>query len=491
MFIKKIITQLKPKNSFYFLEENSIVNAYIHKDNIVKKIKQFKLNELEPQLKSIIGEFPFIKNSAIFWFFENHPVEIIEKSNLNREELFEYAKFKIQEVTHIPIQDAVYDIISNNNEDSSFFKKYLTAFVVQKNAFLYITNIFKQTKLNLTSVDNTSLGLRDFFGIINENNQSCAYVKIKNNKTYINIYYGSGLVISRSFEIGSFLNEMNELEDTNKINLSDKISLEIQRIVDFLDRQHSISQFNNICFSIPNSEPFQELQNSIADYFSVQNINNEQNKSIIKSEFTSIDFEIAALTLKGSLCKEQINLLNRFHTKKSNELVDSLKKTFAISSIIGLALTVFGSFYYLQGKNFENQNQAISKDIQRIESLLNSMQTDVSTSSLSSQIKQLEQELDNILSLSSSNYKKQNLLESIIAQSIAHDLYLTELSITKNEFLISGISIAKTQASLFLNDVISKEILQEKEIKTFSIEPSQIKDGYYSFKIAGVIGASK
>lgn len=482
--IYKLLNLFSSKQKFYFLEENSFVSTYMNDGANIQLVKEFPLASLSQSLLSIQAEFPAIKNAEIHWFFENHPIEVIEKSNLNRDELLEYAKFKLQEVTHIPFQDSVYDIISNNNEEGSFFKKYLTAFVIQKSSFLFISNAFKQLKLKISSIDNSSLGLRDFFGSINGLNQSCAYIKIKKEKTYINIYHGSGLVISRSFEISNFLNDGNSA-------VVDKISLELQRIVDFLDRQHSIPQFSKICFSFPKDEKFTEIEDAITEYFSVEKITDEKIKTLIKNEFSKESFEVAALGLKGSFCKEQVNLIKRYNPIKKNEFVEDLKKTLAICSIIGLSLTLVGSFYYMQGRSLSNQNTQIKTDLERVQSLLSNLQNEVSTSSLNSQITQLEQEKNTILSISNNEYLKEELLTNLTNLTLEQNIFLLELSVDKDSFTIVGVSQQKETISLLLSSLVNKNIIPNNQVNNFIIEPFKDQPNLFSFKFTGIKGDNK
>ncbi|HEY6437026.1 MAG TPA: hypothetical protein VIY47_10570, partial [Ignavibacteriaceae bacterium] len=118
MFIFK-----KQKKEFLFYEQESLVLVYEKVANKIHKIFEFTFESLADSLEKLKKSHPGLSNAICYWILDGR-LESIEKTPLNKEEMLNYAKWKIQEMVDVPMHDISFDILTNNFAEANFFKKF-------------------------------------------------------------------------------------------------------------------------------------------------------------------------------------------------------------------------------------------------------------------------------------------------------------------------------------------------------------------------------
>lgn len=511
----------KNQTNYYFIIDNEVMHLYSLKLSSLKFVETFAINEVRQHLKNLIQSKKINKKGNFFIFFNNYPIELIEKPNsaqpLGKDDLFNIVQFQLSDYISFPVENASYDVLSNNNEESSFFKKYFTAFVVKKNELENIIHGFRFNGLKVSVADNNITGLRDFFGLYNNSGSdktsvnTTAYIKLCDEKAFITIYQNFGVVISRSFNLSSQIQETQKFIENNKhlfqvngiidlqknsshlemspINeISDKISLELQRMTDYLDRQYNISPFTKLIYVHDNNPIFKYLEDSIYSSFSITKDSNDHINKILNniSYSNPFEFEIAALSLRSNFTKETINLLNKPNQSSNQQLVIDLKKILALCALAGLAFTVVGSYFYIQKQQQQEVNEKISKQIKNFETQISTINTSSTIDSVNKEINDLEQSKNNLLLLNPIKQQNQKILADLSKSAKSNNLFLQSITIDANGWKVEGVSLAKENIVNFLNSISQDSSFNKANVRNIQITPSkQFNNNLFTFTFEG------
>ncbi|NCQ51589.1 hypothetical protein GW796_06790 [archaeon] len=475
----------KSNSKFIFFEANGLVSVYKNNEKIVEKISEFKLDEISRSLEELINTNIEVLKSENTWIC-NAKFENFEKAPLGKEEMLTYAKWKIQELIDIPLHDIYYDVLTNNSSENNFFKKYASAVIIKKSYVDEISLAFGKFKIPLLAVDYTGTGLLDFFAKRKEfvENKSIAFLKMEKDKFFMCVYTESGMVFDRAMEIPSILN-VNELNDNVEAILN-KIYLEVQRNVDFLDRQYGIQHFENIVFSLPDGEICDVIKTKIAEYFSVKTVNMVDYLTVSAKEGTNIPVDVLALFERGSFCLEHINLLPKIDKKSS--LKDDLKIVLLASVMVGVIFAVVGGVYeWKYGKikieisNMEKEILVINKRISVNRSFI-----EVREPELQQEISKLIQNKNEILNLNSQSTSLNKLMEQKVLEDIARtatysSVVLSKIIFNDDGLLLEGTAKNKELFTNFLINLQKTENLTGKSLDSMMIES---KNEIFEFKIS-------
>ncbi len=477
----------KQRNTFIFYESNTQIVAYKNTSQEVEEISCFEFSNLEKELDKIKKEQPSISNSQIY-FILNSRLESIEKPNLPKEELLNYAKWKIQEIVDVPMHDVYFDLISNNHSEVPFFKKYCTVVIDKKQKIDFIINCFNKNKLNLTSIDHQSTAALNSL-VKNKNllkQKSLAVLDIQKNNSTLQIYYEDGVIFERTVALSLNLNENNDLPEEQFFSLFDKICLEAQRNIDFVDRQYSIPHFENILFVTPFSQSFIRLQEELANNFNVSIINSSSFLEYKPKVGTQIPFYVLASFEKNKNNLEKINLKPTL--KKSSSFQEDLKKIFAISLVFGVGIAATGAFYDVKYKKIISSNKSLAKENElAVKNLNEEKKKETKTNqelekSISTLIRHKAEifELNSNIDSNNPIYYK-NILADIAIHAKNSSVILEDITINKKGIYLYGKTTNKHTFITFLNNLKSIQYLSGKDVSNIFLE--QREDILY-FKIS-------
>jgi len=265
----KMFNKLKSNTNkcfvFHEVMEKIYIYKKVHEDTSFVGCVDFE--NLNSEITSFCKKDKDFYSFDIYWILGDSKYEIvnIEKVPLNNEEIAEYVKWKVKDVVNIPSDDIVTEVIFCEGKDHPFFEKNLTVFVSDKKELFKIYDVLRKNKLRLKVIDVPELAARNLFvdlGI--ETTAVHIYFKILSEVTMFSVFMGDSLLLSRKVERGF---------DTIPVEMfNEKILLEVQRSIDFLDRQHNVSQFSHFYVSSENKGLVEKFTEDMSNYFRVKNI---------------------------------------------------------------------------------------------------------------------------------------------------------------------------------------------------------------------------
>lgn len=477
---------------FAFIESEKNILVYRLEGNCIEKISSFKFDKLKASLEDLKKNHPEIQKSNNSWILGSARSEIltIEKAPLNKQELFEYARWKIQEMIEFPIDDAAYDILSNNSLKHPYFGKYLTAVVTKKSVQEDIANTFKHAKVPLATIDSLQTSFRDVFMWVAEtnNNKPLAFLKFNSTSVQINIYLEAALVLSRHVELPRLSDFRQESSEEDKEALTEKLILELQRTIDLLDRQHDIHDFEYIYFSSPKNKNFHLIEEKICDYFSLKSLSGLESVHVYEMKNEESSLEIQACFLRGTKISELINLIPQ--TQKESSLTQDLKKVVMFASLAGVVLASIGSFYeykvkqlVAEQKEMKEGNDKLSADIEKLKSAPVSVDT-----SIQKDVNDLLQTKDSLLQYQNNKSDVNTPLYPKFMYELAmaakeKEVYLTKLQFTQTDLYLEGYCLNKLIFSQFIQELQKSSSVNGKFLKSVSLA-QDAKTNRYNFVIS-------
>jgi len=476
-------------SEFFFLEEVDSVKVYKLKGTSISKAFEFPFGDLSSALVELKRKHPEIIKSKNVWIFEAK-VESIEKVPLNKEEMIGYAKWKVQELIDVPLHDVSYDLLTNNERDNSFYKKYATVIIEKKLKINTIIETFAEKKIQLNAIDSFSTSLLGFFSKDKEfiNKKSMTLLRIEQDQAYMYVYYDGGLAFERGIELpvlGQYSNNLTAMSQETYQGILDKICLEIQRNVDFLDRQYGVSPFEYLAFSAPHGFPLVNLQKQIAEYFNAIPLDLNGKTKFSSAEGENIQFQDLALFEREKNRDEVINLLPKKEVKKG--FVDDLKKIVMGAVLLGFVFSVFGSFNEWKARGLVIENETIEKYVATLRKELSDLKskTLVTNEVLEREIDNLVRNKEEVVRLQSqvSESKRdlfQNVVKDIAIKATSVGVFLNVIDINKSGIRLEGHATSKEAFALFLEKLKEAESLKGKSIQTINMDKSE--QGF-SFKV--------
>lgn len=480
----------KNNTEFIFLETSEKVVVYKNKNQQVSKVADFKLAELAISLDKLKKEEKDIIGSKNIWILDARS-ENIEKVPLNKEEMISYAKWKIQEIIDVSLHDVYYDILTNNNLDGSFYKKYATAIIAKKSHIDNIVNTFGSNKIPLFGIDSKTTVLLDFFSkhksIVDK--KSLTFLKIEEDKAIMYVFYDFGVVFDRVIELPrlkQYVQNFDLVSEDDYRSIVDKICLEIQRNVDYLDRQYGIQHFENIVYSLPKNEIFKKISGEISEYFSVKELNLNEYIKVKSEDNSNIPLSVLGVFDSGSIREEHINLIPRI--EKHTGLKEDLKKVVMVSVLLGLAVSIVGGIYEWKNKGILEEVSSIKKENAKLDKDLSSLRAKeiMVNPELEKEIANLIKNKDEIIRMQSQELIAQQKINQKIMKDIAiqaknSNVVLTQIKFNTNGLLLIGNIQHKDIFSIFLKNLQTAESLKGFSLNVLSVEQ---KDNMFEFKIS-------
>lgn len=480
----------KGNTEFIFFEVKEKVIVYQSKNNQVKKLVEFNFDSMSTAIESLKKSHSEIAKSKNTWLLSTR-IENIEKAPFNKEEMFNYAKWKIQEIIDIPLTDIYYDVLTNNDIENNFYKKYITAVIANKSHVDNILKTFSTLNIPLDAIDSRETALLDFFKKENKliNKKALSFLKIEEDRAVMCIYFDSGLAFHRTIELPllkDFIGKENEINDEVYRLIADKLCLEIQRNIDFLDRQYGVQYFESITYSLPHNSILLNLANEISQYFNVKTIETYSDLAYKSEEGEFIPMEVLAGFERGTNNLEHINLIPKKET--TTNLSNDLKKVLLVSLLTGVGITSIGSYYEVQGSSIvklnneaKSQQEQISKELQDIKTEISNM-----SSPLDKEIENLLKNKNEIIRMQSfdatTNPQAYNkIMREIAFKAKDAGVMLKHIKYDEKGLLLIGVVNKEELFTDFLNNLQKAETLKGKKLNLISIEQTEKS---FEFKVS-------
>lgn len=481
----------KSNAEFIFFESKERVTVYQSKNSLVSKLTEFDLSGLATAIDDLKKNHSEISKSKNTWILTTR-TENIEKAPLNKEEMYSYAKWKIQEIVDVPLHDIYYDILTNNNIESNFYKKYATAVIAKKSHVDFILNAFDGSNVPLQAIDCRETAMLDFWereaSLLNK--KALTFLKIEEDRAVMCVYFETGVVFDRVIELPvlkSFIGKEEDVDEETYRLILDKLCLEIQRNVDFLDRQYGVQHFENIVYSLPRNSILINLTTDISQYFNVKGVDlyGDLNYKSVQGEIVPV--EILASFERGKVRVEHINLIPK--VEKVTSFNEDFKKVLVVSLLLGLANSGIGSYYELKARSLNEESTALQAEKEKLDKEVAQLKSQIVSTN-----NNLEKEIDNLLrnkneiikmqsagvSKNTQSYNK--VMKDIAIKAKSSGVILRLIKYDDTGLLLEGLSQTKEMFTVFLNNLQKAETLKGKSLNLISIQ--QKAEGNFEFRIS-------
>lgn len=475
---------------FIFLESKEKVTVYKSLNKEVKKLIEFNLSELSSAMVSLKKKHSEISKSKNIWLL-NTRTENIEKAPLEKEEMFNFAKWKIQEIIETPITEIYYDILTNNNIENNFYKKYATAVIINKAHVDKILKCFASLNIPLHAVDCRESALLDFFNRENTliNNKALSFLKVEGDRAVMSIYFDSALAFNRTIELPLLADfSASEIEITEEIYrlVTDKLCLEIQRNIDFLDRQYGIQYFENIIYSLPKNSILSKLSDEISQYFSVKSADISSSLIYKSVDAEIIPVEVLAAFERGTNRLEHINLIPK--VEKATAFNDDFKKVLVLSLVIGVGLAGVGSYYESKANSVVELTTSAKAEKEQASAELQALKSEIVNMShpLEKEIDNLTRNKNDIIKMQASrrtiNHQSyNNIMKDIAIKAKSAGVVLKHIKYDDKGLLLVGTVDKEEIFTDFLKNLQSAETLKGKSLNLISIQQNEKN---FEFKVS-------
>ena len=480
----------KNNTEFIFFEAKEKVTVYRSKNNQVSRITEFSLSALPSAIENLKKSHSEISKSKNTWLLTTR-TENIEKAPLDKEEMFNYAKWKIQELIEIPLTEIYYDVLTNNNIDNTFYKKYATTAIVSKSHIDAIIKAFSFKNIPLHAIDCRETALLDFFKREETllDKKALAFLKIEENRAVMCIYYDAGLAFNRIIELPlltDFIGREDEISEEIYRLVADKLCLEIQRNIDFLDRQYGIQYFENIIYSIPQNSILRNLATEISQYFSVKSADISSNLNYKPVGEEIIPLEVLAGFERGSKSQEHINLIPK--VEKATAFNDDFKKVLVLSLLVGVGIAGIGSYYETKSNSINELHTGAKAEKEKIQAEILRVKSEIANMNhpLEKEIENLTRNKNEIVKMQAvaSHEKHQaynNIMKDIAIKAKSAGVVLKHIKYDDNGLMLVGTVDQEEVFTNFLNNLQNAETLKGKSLNLISIQKNE---NNFEFKVA-------
>ena len=173
---------------------------------------------------------------------EHYTVLLADKPNVPDDELREAMKFRLRDISPIPLEKAVVDVFDVPDDAGSLAAGKVFAVVADKKAIADMIDLAEQAGLRVDAVDIPELCLRNLLDHGNEGARTQVVVQFAGQQTHISVFRQGNLYLSRSCNLQVGSAGLTE-------ELSDRLLLELQRSLDYVQHQMRQPPPSHIFFS--------------------------------------------------------------------------------------------------------------------------------------------------------------------------------------------------------------------------------------------------
>lgn len=154
---------------------------------------------------------------------------LVETPNVEKDELREAMRWRIKELVTFPVENAVIDVFSLP-EDGTRGAAMSYVVVTESQQIQSIVDTAHEAKINLFNIDIGELALRNLAEYTNSGQRGVCLIRLQQGQGGITLVKQEQLYLSRQFDLPYKAGLFDELPE-------DKLVLELQRSVDYYERQ--------------------------------------------------------------------------------------------------------------------------------------------------------------------------------------------------------------------------------------------------------------
>ncbi|OGS90372.1 MAG: agglutinin biogenesis protein MshI [Gallionellales bacterium GWA2_60_18] len=175
---------------------------------------------------------------------------LVEAPNVPANELKTAIRWKIKDGLNYHIDDATVDVLQiPSNKYGSDRVQSLYAIAAANTTIQKRIALFEQARLNLEVVDIPEMALRNIAALFEQDDRALALLTFNDNGGLMVFTSGGELFLSRRMDITS--GQLQDADENQRRQYHDRIELELQRSLDYFDRQFNHIPVSRVLVSVP------------------------------------------------------------------------------------------------------------------------------------------------------------------------------------------------------------------------------------------------
>ena len=241
---------------------------------------------------------------------EDYQLFAVESLNVPAEELKSAMRWRLKDMLDYHVDDATIDVLDVPGDKNAGARSHSMHAVAARNQLIAERQTaFVTAKLPLTVIDIPDMAQRNISCLLEPEGRGIAMLSFDENGGLLTVTFGGELYLSRRFDIK--LSQLLQAEADKKMQIFERITLELQRSLDNFDRQHNFITTAKLVLA-PMGEVAMVLQSYLASnmYMPVEVLNLESILNLSKIPELNISGRQQAyfMTIGAALRQEKIAL---------------------------------------------------------------------------------------------------------------------------------------------------------------------------------------
>ncbi|MDA8327407.1 MAG: agglutinin biogenesis protein MshI [Betaproteobacteria bacterium] len=183
----------------------------------------------------------------------DYQISLIETPNVPREELKTAVRWLLKDMLDYHVDDATIDVLDIPIDKSMNTRKAMMYVISARDQLIAQRQAwFNSAKIPVTVIDIPELAQRNIANLITPAGRGIALLSLNSSGCLLTISYQDELYLSRRLDIQ--LTQLDTLPSEQKQFILDKVSLELQRTFDHIDRQYNFISLAKLVVTPPVAE---------------------------------------------------------------------------------------------------------------------------------------------------------------------------------------------------------------------------------------------
>ena len=186
----------------------------------------------------------------------------VEAPNVPPEELKTAIRWRLKDMLDYPVEEATIDVLDIPVDKNAPVRTHSMYAIAARNSLLEQRQVvFKQAKMPLSVIDIPEMAQRNMAALLEPEGRGVALLSFDDTGGLLTITYAGELYLSRRIDVT--LQQLKQSDEYQRNATYDKVTLELQRSLDHLDRQYHFITLAKLVLA-PLGEGGEALQSYLA-----------------------------------------------------------------------------------------------------------------------------------------------------------------------------------------------------------------------------------
>ncbi|ALO45154.1 hypothetical protein [Pseudohongiella spirulinae] len=191
----------------------------------------------------------------------DYSIYLVDAPQVPAEEMAAAIKWKIKDLLDMPVENAAIDVFPLPDDAFQGRKQMVYAVVSDRSRLEQVIDMVDRSGLTLGSIDVPEMAMRNITSQFGDDSNGLAFISLKQSGSVMNVTRNGQLYLTRKINtpVGP-----DALLESDWDMLRDRLALEVQRSLDYLESQMGQSPVAQIMIA-PRAQDTESMMNSMAD----------------------------------------------------------------------------------------------------------------------------------------------------------------------------------------------------------------------------------